>query len=344
MLKFLHGTAILTSAKKVIEDGESIDLAVAYWGDGAIKLLGISGSKPMRIICDLLSGGCNPKEVEKFLKPPFVENVEIRHLSGLHAKVYWTPSSVIVGSINASTNGLGDERNIGLIEAALQADSPDVLNEVQHWFEKRWEDAKDTPVDNGLLKKALKAWNDRLPPPNATVLSVLLQNPSWFRKRVSLVYIDDPASNLAKSKFRKIAANHYSSEERESWEDGDEPFYQAGESQEEFDKNCKPGDYIINCCHKDAPVSAVKEPGSMVISKKDCIVLLSDNRQQVLGMKFPKKERKLLHLAVEKHLKKFRTSESEFRKAKDNFSCFIEELKPDLLELIKREYPHAYLP
>jgi len=64
------------------------DFAVAYWGKGATERLGLDKirKKPVRIICDLWSGACNPNELQKLLDRGF----KLRTKDRLHAKVYIT--------------------------------------------------------------------------------------------------------------------------------------------------------------------------------------------------------------------------------------------------------------
>jgi hypothetical protein len=54
----------------------------------------------------------------------------------LHAKVIWTPHAAIVGSANASSNGLPQEESIaaGLIEAGVYLEDRGILQEIQSWF------------------------------------------------------------------------------------------------------------------------------------------------------------------------------------------------------------------
>jgi hypothetical protein len=334
MLRFLDDESILSSAVDLIAEGERADLAIAYWGDGAIKLLEIDHSKPVRIICDLMGGGSNPKEIGKLLEK---DNVRVKHLSDFHAKVFWTPTSVIVGSANASTNGLGNTRTFGTIEAALQTDDGTVLDDVQEWFKRLWRRA-DTVTD-ALISQATATWDPFTS--RDTVLGLLRSKGSRFQQHVSLVYIDEPAEQPALEKFRSVAENYYTPAQLSRYEDGDGPFFQAGRSTDEVEKDCKPGDYIINCAYKDTPVSRIRVPGAIKISDDDCIVLVDDGLRNLGRLRFPKEERTLLYRAVQSYMKRFRTTEDEFKRAKEDFACFIEQMPGELLFLINEDVTHS---
>jgi hypothetical protein len=104
--KFVYGNRIVTCIREALKTTDQVDFAVAYWGKNATERLGLDQiNKPVRIICDLWSFACNPKEMTKLLEAGF----ELKTEDGLHAKVYLTTRSVIVGSANASANGLGEE-------------------------------------------------------------------------------------------------------------------------------------------------------------------------------------------------------------------------------------------
>lgn len=59
-------------------------------------------------------GGTNPSELEALGAP---KNKNLRHLPGLHAKVYLSHDGLITGSANASNNGIGFIEVARLLEA-----------------------------------------------------------------------------------------------------------------------------------------------------------------------------------------------------------------------------------
>lgn len=333
------GKSLLGSIVDVLKEGTQLDLAVAYWGHGAIDQLGVDGSKPTRIICDLLSGGCNPHEVGRFLQPPFKHNkdFEVRHLSGLHAKVYLTPTNVIVGSANASANGLGDEGEIGTIEAAIQTDSLEVLSSARTWFGQLWE--QSVRINEALLEEARKVGN-RTPGP-ATFIELLLNGRDLFKRRLSLVYITQNASRESLREFKKQAGSHYNAAELEGLSANELPFYQAGMSKATFEKNCQPGDYIFNCANQE--LSRIREPGAIEFSKDDCIILLDDRRKYFLLYDDARSEitRKVLITNDEKRIMKRAADRflQDEKRSKDfaQGGCFVEDMPDEFFQIIQDE-------
>jgi HKD family nuclease len=105
MLKFIEGHELIEEFHSLMTKGAKLDLAVAYWGKDAARNLNIQRSGHVRIICDLASGACNPYEIKKLQS---FTNTEIKTHDELHAKVYCVNDVAIIGSSNASTNGLAD--------------------------------------------------------------------------------------------------------------------------------------------------------------------------------------------------------------------------------------------
>jgi HKD family nuclease len=322
---------ILDSITEMLERGTKIDMAVAFLGNGAIEALRIDGTKPTRIICDVLSGGCNPTELEKFLQAPLNKSIEVRHLSSLHTKIYATPSEVVVGSANASANGLGNEENTGTIEGALLTDSPDILRQVDAWFSDQWKLAEDNILDRNLVERAREAWRRKALTfsPKETVLSILLRDTALFKGRVGIGFIEMEATPLAEQKYREVAASRYSAYELSQYGEDDEPFFQAGESEDNV--KLKGGDYYISCYDERAEIWQLLEQPFVQISEDDCIILVS-RRKNLAGLKLAIKDQAVFARAIKKyHLrKKNRTGE------KDTFAM-LDELPDELFEMIKAE-------
>lgn len=139
-------------------------MAVAYWGKDGAKHTGIANRVPpdrenVRIICDLNSGACNPSEIRKLMKLGY----EVKTLDHLHAKVWIGETSVILGSANASTSGLADDRQLGSnIEAALLVQDPKLAQVLRTWFDGMWCDNHRTAdIDDACLREAEKVWEQR---------------------------------------------------------------------------------------------------------------------------------------------------------------------------------------
>jgi hypothetical protein len=106
---FLTGSNVVPDLKELIARADWVRVAVACWGAGSRALFdfGKAANKDVKIVCDLMSGACNPDEVESLIG--FFGDDRVLTLDGLHAKVWLTEHGAIVGSSNASANGLGLE-------------------------------------------------------------------------------------------------------------------------------------------------------------------------------------------------------------------------------------------
>ena len=85
-MQFLSGHRIFEEVRSLVgEEGELL-VAVAYWGDGAVAQTGIAHKENGRvmILCDLLSGACNPDEIAALREL----GAKVRTLRGMHAKVW----------------------------------------------------------------------------------------------------------------------------------------------------------------------------------------------------------------------------------------------------------------
>ena len=115
----------------------------------------------IRIVCNLTSGGTNPRVIEKLLSKGF----GVKHSSILHSKVYWTNRGVVVGSANASANGLSLEsaEQDGWLEAAIHSNRPADIEAVGNYVDEIW-NASDEVTEQDL-ENAKKKWKNRRPFP-----------------------------------------------------------------------------------------------------------------------------------------------------------------------------------
>ncbi len=159
----------LTGAKKleVIADilraeSDEIAVAVAFWGGDALDRLAVSEwkAKKVRLICAATSGACNPKALKE-LRDRFGPSLKTN--SRLHAKVYWTPSKVLITSANASASGLSLEDNEvdGNIEAGLLVTLPETIVAVKKWFDELFQSRQTIDVDEKVLEEATLMWSRR---------------------------------------------------------------------------------------------------------------------------------------------------------------------------------------
>ena len=152
----------LSSNKEILEKLQALDeqqprsepilIAVAFWGEGAQRLL--NPNKRYKIICNLAAVGTNPKVIREIIG---LQNVEIMHMPDLHAKVVVCKQKAIVGSSNFSSAGLGlrGEDSVSWIEAASLIESSDA----KRWFNANWSSA--LPINEETLLSAESAWSNR---------------------------------------------------------------------------------------------------------------------------------------------------------------------------------------
>ncbi|WP_052679653.1 phospholipase D family protein [Rhizobium nepotum] len=209
---------------KLLAGAESGKFAVAFWGSEGAATLGISSSsKPLKIICNLESGACNPNEIRKLLK--MTTNVEVRTNPRLHAKVYWTPSGVVIGSSNASANGLAVEGKelSSWAEANVFTTDPKMLEQTSAWFDALF--AASNPITEADLKVAADLWDRRQfvrPMIVKTSVGLIetvrnnLDHPIWATVKVACW--QDGLSVDAASRLSAIAHDHRSGEDISAYE------------------------------------------------------------------------------------------------------------------------------
>ena len=147
-LRFLYSGPdgeYFSEIQKLVRKSKKIDIAVAFWGQGAAEELGLNNAdKKIRIVCSLKNGISNPEVINKLME--IHGNEAIRQYENLHAKVFIFDKKVaVVGSANVSTFGLPStelEMERAWMEAAVLVKEPVLLKEIIGWFdEKIWENA-----------------------------------------------------------------------------------------------------------------------------------------------------------------------------------------------------------
>ena len=218
-MRFLTGPSILEQVQTVVGQGGDVVIAVAYWGDGAVEQTGIARRENgrTRILCDLFSGACNPDEIAALLEL----GAEVRTQRGMHAKVWTSGSHVIVGSANASMNGLGleaDFSSVPNVEAAVQLRDSTIAGEVRDWFDRIWDQA--LPVNAEVLAESRHLWDRKQ---TAGRMSSAVMN-----HRI-LAYCQANYSEQALDHWGANQVTLYTPEERDRFEqDGIMPFYEMG--------------------------------------------------------------------------------------------------------------------
>ena len=61
-MRLLAGTEIHQAVNALVTRDGDVDIAVAYWGQDSVDRTSIASKRNgrLRVICDLLSGSCNP--------------------------------------------------------------------------------------------------------------------------------------------------------------------------------------------------------------------------------------------------------------------------------------------
>lgn len=157
-MQFLDEVGALVKISEILRTASTAKIAVAFWGQGAIEALGLARSElEVDVVCNLDSGACNPFEIEKLRK--LRSHVPVRSDPRLHGKLYWTPNGLVLGSSNASTNGLVVEGLGGWAEANVFCDDPKVIAAALTWFEARRSSAYE--ITDTHLRLAEQIWSDR---------------------------------------------------------------------------------------------------------------------------------------------------------------------------------------
>ena len=207
-LEFLNsGNAIREKIRETFENASNIRCIVAFWGNGALGLFDGMGKeclRGIRIVCNLTMGGTNPRVIEEMLENEIV----VRHSPTLHSKVYWTDRGVIVGSANASANGLSLESAAqeGWFESALYSNHRRIIDEVGRYVDEMW--CKSNEITRRDLEKARRNWRKRRPfsSPNDELGFLDALKRGMFTDRDTPVYIGmdvDPAAEFGEDVARK---------------------------------------------------------------------------------------------------------------------------------------------
>lgn len=158
---FLGPDQYSAAVARMVAEESSLDVAVAFWGKGAEMKVHPDKSKPIRIICNLQSGGTNPWVIARFLKRAELNsNIQIRQCDLLHAKVLVGRSQAIIGSANISANGLGlDGAETGRwIEAGVHTTAIDEVEGARAWFDQLWSSASARAITSYDLARAIVAY------------------------------------------------------------------------------------------------------------------------------------------------------------------------------------------
>ena len=191
--------SITQKISDLFQNSRDIRCIVAFWGKGALELFAGMDDERLRkvkIVCNLTTGGTNPSVIQELLN----KNIAVRHNPTLHRKVYWTDRGVIVGSANASANGLSLESvaQDGWLEAGVYSNRQSTIEKVKLYGDKIWGKAKKIrPKD---LEEAKRNWRKRRPFPRAdeTVHFVHALRNGTFTDRVTPVWFSIDVESAGK--------------------------------------------------------------------------------------------------------------------------------------------------
>jgi len=212
-MKFISGKAYSQAVEEIVSLEKEMKCAVAFWGADWIshfKKL----TQPIQIICNLESGATNPAIIEAFHGKA---NIQLKTHPKLHSKVFLTSECMIIGSANASANGMSleDSELNGWIEAGLAVDDPVSINDAHDWFKRLWGSKESQYVeelDPSKLKTIENAWKRQRgtrekPPalPRTSLLDALKTDPDRFKdSKLIIVITREDASDDAKKAFAQI--------------------------------------------------------------------------------------------------------------------------------------------
>jgi hypothetical protein len=142
------------AVRTVVQDHNRLRVAVAFWGAGIEKIFSERSSpQDVELVCNLMSGGCNPHVIEALLS-----RFDIRMSDRLHAKVLIGDDCAIVGSANLSANGLALEgaEATHWFEAGLLTSCAATVGQVEEWFQQLWKDSRR--IETRDLEAAKERW------------------------------------------------------------------------------------------------------------------------------------------------------------------------------------------
>jgi hypothetical protein len=181
---FVTGNDLSEAVTRVLAGGD-VGCAVAFWGIGSRGFLDSTGARSgqFRIVCDTSMGGTHPEALRSLGAPG---DPSVRYHDGLHAKVYVSEVGVVVGSANASDNGIGfGNGEPGLTEAGTFHEAgSDVWESARAWFDRLH--SKASIVDDAAIERARRRFRPRSGPRNdrhtrpGSLVDMVLAHPERF--------------------------------------------------------------------------------------------------------------------------------------------------------------------
>lgn len=225
MTEFLSRRALSERIQEIVR-GDDARCAVAFLGRGAAAFLGgADGAVTPKIICDISMGCTSPHELVSLGAP---DTPSLKHVKGLHAKVYISDRGLIVGSANISDNGIGFvvEHEAALLEAGVfHPPETSVWREVSAWFDKLYGGAE--PMSADALESAKASWRvgprgEGRAPKAGSLLDLVRAKPQHFAN-VGFVFTGIASTEEQRRAAREAAAEGLEEEGASfaSWPAGD---------------------------------------------------------------------------------------------------------------------------
>jgi hypothetical protein len=86
MIRLLDEKSVIAPIRKLAKGCADLRIAVAFWGTDAAKTLSLTRARRGRILCNLESGACNPKEIRKLsMRPSWAGSVALAISNSLRA-------------------------------------------------------------------------------------------------------------------------------------------------------------------------------------------------------------------------------------------------------------------
>jgi hypothetical protein len=211
MSRFKAGSDLADAIRDVLS-GNNVRCAVAFWGTGAEEFVNQATGDQPRIICDVTLGGTSPNALIALDAPG---NDRLRHIPSLHAKIYMSDRGAIVGSANASQNGVGVGGPPRLIEGGmLLAPDEDTFDQVATWFETQWKASKE--IDASALNLATRRFRPGQTPSTRPVrpgslLDLIAADPDRFSD-VSIVLAQTSTTQTERDQARAAIRAAYPEE------------------------------------------------------------------------------------------------------------------------------------
>ena len=324
-MKFLSDEDILSKVKNFCARRKPLQIAVSYWGKGALEETGLrdrieADPSTVQVICDLWSGACNPAPIRQLIK----SGVRVKTLDHFHAKVWVCARDILIGSANVSSNGLGFENSKSTennIEAAVIAGDREFAVSVRCWFEDQWKKKQNT-IELEEVTQAQRHWNERkhvrdLRRAYSTTLLQKVETDRKSRELANVRVIAWEQSNEDTPKRRIKDFEKQSEEYFEPFEEHDHRWFYdfSNATKWEFAKGNIYLDFTIPY---DGNLSQLKFNGIFRIVS-DSFLSVDGGRKLVFyyqdatcrGHWFPKKEQRLLRNRILEHIRAARLDEPD---------------------------------